>query len=157
MNLRVSYDPAPRVDVLDITAETRPWSGIYPEAKWDLVVKVGENHNRDVIGLLIIGASWFVGPYFRPNQESSPNAGDEQFTDYDRATDTLTWGITTAAPELVSHTGDLTVYWQPDHEDADYFPIIGVSLLNAAKHLAPFFARVEPPAGAEGKDDEPAG
>ena len=149
MNLRVSYDPDPKVDVLDITAEARPWSGIYPEAEWDLVVKVGENHNQDVIGLLIIGASWFVGPYFRPSQESSPKAGNEQFTSYNPATDTLTWGVTTASPELVSHTGDLTVYWQPDPEDADYFPIIGVSLLNAAQHLAPYFELVKPAAGGE--------
>ena len=42
MNLAVSYDPAPRVDVLNITAEERYWSGTYPEPEWDLVVKVGE-------------------------------------------------------------------------------------------------------------------
>lgn len=144
MNLAVSYDPAPRVDVLNITAEERYWSGTYPEAEWDLVVKVGENHNRDVVGLLIIGASGFVAPYFRCRQESSPIAGKEGFTSYDPATDTLTWGATTAAPDLVSQSGDLTVYWQPDPEDAaDFDDPIGVSLRNAAQHLAPYFERVE--------------
>ena len=146
MNLRVSYDPAPRVDVLNITTEKRYWSGTYPEAEWDLVVKVGENHNRDVVGILIIGASGLVAPYFRRRQESSPIAGKEGFTSYDPATDTLTWGAATAAPGLVSQAGDLTVYWQPDPEDADDFDPIGVSLRNAAKHLAPYFERAEPAA-----------
>ena len=41
----------------------------------------------------------------------------------------------------------LVGYWQSDPEDADYIPLIGVSLLNAAQHLAPFFARAELPAG----------
>ena len=146
MNLRVSYDPAPRVDVLNITAEERYWSGTYPEAEWNLVVKVGENHNRDVVGLLIIGASGFVAPYFRCRQESSPIASKEGFTSYDPATDTLTWGATTDAPGMVSQAGDLTAYWRPDPEDETFFEAIGLSLRNAAQHLSPYFERVEPPA-----------
>ena len=149
MNLRVGYDPAPQVDVLDITAERRYWAGTYPDAAWDLVVKVGERHGQDVIGLLIIGASGFVAPYFRASQESSTIAGNPELTRYDPAADTLTWGVTTDAPGMVSHTGDITVYWQPDPDDAADFDPIGVALRNAAQHLAPYFERVEPAAGGK--------
>ena len=147
-NLTVSYDPAPNVDVLDLTAERRYWAGTYPDAAWDLVVKVGERHRQDVIGLLIIGASGFVAPYFRAGQESRPLTGDAEFTRYNPATDTLTWGVTTDAPGMVAHTGDLTVYWRPDPEDAADFDPIGVALRNATKHLAPHFVPVEPPPAA---------
>ena len=150
VNLRVGYDPAPQVDVLDITAERRYWAGTYPDAAWDLVVKVGERHSQDVIGLLIIGASGFVAPYFRVAGEKEPRwAGRDEFTRYDPAMDTLTWGDTTDAPGMVSYTGDITVYWQPDPEDAADFDTIGVALRNATQHLAPYFVLVEP--AAEGK------
>ncbi len=144
VNLRVGYDPAPQVDVLDITAERRYWAGTYPDAAWDLVVKVGENHSQDVIGLLFIGASGFVAPYFRVAGEKEPRwAGRDEFTRYDPAMDTLTWGDTTDAPGMVSHAGDITVYWQPDPDDAADFDPIGVALRNAAQHLAPHFEPVE--------------
>ena len=100
-----------------------------------------------MVGILIIYASYKVAPYFRVAGEKELRwAGKDGFLRYDPATDTLTWGAATATPDLVSPAGDLTVYWQPDPEDAADFDPIGVSLRNAAQHLAPFFERVEPAA-----------
>ena len=148
MNLTVSYDPDPDVDVLNITIAQRPWGGWSLKSNSNFIVKVGEENAQDVVGILIIYASYKVAPYFRVAEEKELRwAGRDGFVRYDPATDTLTWGAATAAPGMVSQAGDLTVYWQPDPEDAADFDPIGVSLLNAAKHLAPYFERVEPPAG----------
>lgn len=147
MNLRVSYDPDPDGDVLNITIAQRPWSGWSLESNSNFIVKVGEENAQDVVGILIIYASYKVAPYFRVAGEKELRwAGKDGFVRYDPATDTLTWGTATDVPGMVSQVADLTIYWQPDPEDADDFDPIGVSLRNAAQHLAPFFERVEPPA-----------
>ena len=154
MKLTVSYDPDPEVDVLNITLEQRPWGGWGLESNSNFVVKVGEKGDQDVIGILVIFTSYKVAPYFRVAGETNPRqAGGGQFASYDRTTDTLTWGVTTDAPDMVSHTGDLTVYWRPDQDYPDKFNNpIGVSLRNAAQHLAPHFELVEiPAAGGEGQ------
>ena len=147
VNLRVGYDPDPQVDVLVITAERRYWEGRELGANSNIIVEVGEQHAQDVVGILMIFASYKVAPYFRVAGEKEPLwAGRDEFTRYDPATDTLTWGDTTDAPGMVSHAGDIIVYWQPDPDDDADFDPIGVSLRNAAKHLAPFFEPVELPA-----------
>ena len=103
--------------------------------------------SRDVVGVEMIFAASYLAPYFRLRREKAPpRVGNPELTRYDPATDILTWGVTTDAPDMVSHTGDITVYWQPDPKYAGFFTAIGLSLRNATKHLAPHFERVEPPA-----------
>lgn len=148
MNLQVGYDPDPEVDALNIAIDRRPWVGWGLKSNSNIIVEVGEQHAQDVIGILMIFASYKVAPYFRVAGEKEPRWTERDgFVRYDPATDTLTWGITTDAPGMVSHTGDITVYWQPDPDDAADFDPIGVTLRNATKHLAPHFERVEPAAG----------
>ena len=150
MPLTVSHDPDPQVDVLNITIEYRAWEGVYPEEADDLVVKIGENHNRDVVGILIIGASGFVAPYFRVKDDDGPvktRLGD--FTRYDPESDTLTWGVVHDAADRITKADPVVVYWGfPEPEDGDEWPppVLGVALLNAAKHLAPHFVRADPAA-----------
>ena len=151
MPLAIDYDPDPQVDVLRITTEQRAWVGWHQEAESDLVVKIGENHNRDVVGLLIIGASGFVAPYFRVKDADGPvktRLGD--FTRYDPETDTLTWGVVHDAADRITQADPVVVYWGfPEPEDGDEWPppVLGVALLNAAKNLAPWFVLAEPAAG----------
>ena len=147
MTLTFRYDSA--ADILAIITgrpsnDTTPIEG--PELGFIAIDSAGADR-RDVVGVEMIFAASYLAPYFRLSRENAPpRAGNPELTRYDPATDTLTWGVTTAVPELVSHTGDLTVYWQPDPDDAADFVPIGVALRNAAKHLAPHFERVEPPA-----------
>ena len=145
MNLTVSYDPDPEVDVLNIVIARRNWGGWSLASNSNIIVEVGEQHAQDVVGILMIFASYKVGPYFRVVGEMEPRwTGRDEFTRYDPATDTLTWGVTTDAPGMVSYTGDITVYWRPAEPNREWITPIGVSLLNAEQHLAPFFERVEP-------------
>ena len=150
MNLRVSYDP--ESDVLHISAGQKS-DGATPmeEPELDLIaIEAAGEDNRNLVGVIMIFASSYVAPYFRSRRENAPpRVGNPEITAYDRATDTLTWGITTAAPDMVSQAGDLIAYWRPDPEDETFFEAIGLSLLNASKHLAPFFARAELPVGGE--------
>ena len=147
MNLTVSYDPDPEVDVLNIVIARRNWGGWSLASNSNFIVEVGEQHAQDVVGILMIFASYKVGPYFRVAGEREPRwMGRDEFTRYDPATDTLTWGVTTDAPGMVSYTGDITVYWRPPEPNREWITPIGVSLLNAAQHLAPYFERVEPAA-----------
>ena len=149
MPLAIDYDP--EVDVLRITTEQRPWVGWHLEDDMNLVVKVGENHDRDVIGLLLIGGSGYTEPYFRVKDSPEPVwAGRGAATRYDPEADTLTWGISHDDPERITQAYPVVVYWGfPELEDDDDVPLIpalGAALLNAAKHLSPWFVPVEPPA-----------
>ena len=51
---------------------------------------------------------------------------------------------------MVSQVGDLTAYWRPDpyftEREEPLFDPIGLSLRNAAKHLAPWFVLTDPAA-----------
>ena len=62
MTLRVTYDPDPQGDVMSITTEYVAWEGVYPDAASDLVVKLREDSQGEVVGLLIIGASGYLAP-----------------------------------------------------------------------------------------------
>ena len=147
MNLTFRYDS--EADILAIITErqsddTTPLEG--PELGFIAIDSSGDD-SRDVVGVEMIFAASYVAPYFRSRRENAPpRAGNPEHTSYDPATDTLTWGIATAAPGMVSQAGDLIAYWQPDPEDETFFEAIGLSLRNAAKHLAPYFKLVEPPA-----------
>ena len=148
MHLTFRYDS--EADILAIITErqsddTTPLEG--PELGFIAIDSAGED-SRDVVGVEIIFASSYVAPYFRSRQENTPpRVGNPEHTSYDPATDILTWGDTTAAPDLVSQVGDLIVYWRPDPKYDGFFAAIGLSLRNAAKHLVPYFERVELPAG----------
>ena len=150
MELRVTYDPDPEVDVLSITTEYVAWEGVYPDAASDLVVKLREDTQREVVGLLIIGASGYFAPHFRVNVAAFPvRIGDGEFTRYDPEADTLTWGVVHADAARITQADPVVVYWGfPEPEDDDdipLIPVLGVALLNAAKHLSPHFVLAEPP------------
>ena len=148
MNLTFRYDS--EADILAIITErqsddTTPLEG--PELGFIAIDSAGED-SRDVVGVEMIFAASYVAPYFRSRQENAPpRVGNPEHTSYDPATDTLTWGIVTEVPGMVSQAGDLIAYWRPDSKYDGFFAAIGLSLRNAAKNLAPFFEQVEPPAG----------
>ena len=148
MKLRISYDPDPEVDVLNIALARRRWVGRSLAANSNFVVQVGENGPQDVVGLLILYASYKVAPHFRGAGETGCRwAGDDQFVRYNPAADILTWGVAHDHPELISPaTGDIAVYWQEDDLNPQGIIPVGAALRNAAKHLSPWFEPVEPPA-----------
>ncbi len=148
MTLTFRYDP--ESDVLHISAGL-PSDGATPmeEPELDLIaIHSAGDDNRNLVGVELIFASSYVAPYFRSRRENAPpRVGNPELTRYDPATDTLTWGVTTDAPGMVSHADDLIAYWQPDPEDETFFAAIGLSLRNATQHLAPYFEPVEPAGG----------
>ena len=151
MNLTFRYDPA--ADVLDITSGRNVVAAtpLAAATLGDIAVETGSDDSRDTVGLIMLGASGYVAPYFQLRRAGAPfKAGDPEHIRYDRETDTLTWGNITDDPEMVSQVGDLVAYWRPDPyflaRDEPLFDPIGLSLRNAAKHLAPWFALAEPAA-----------
>ena len=150
MPLTVSHDPARDVDVLNITTEYVSWEGVYPDEASDLVVKLREDSQREVVGLLIIGASGYLAPHFRVNVADFPvRTGDGEFTRYDGEADTLTWGVVHDDAARITHADPVVVYWgfpDPEDDDVSPIPVLGVALQNAAKHLYPWFVLAEPPA-----------
>ena len=147
MTLRVSYDA--KFDILYVSAGAPCCDGASIENMFEVVVEIKTKDGYDVAGLIIQGASHCLYPPFVPIQGKPPAlAGDNPLSRYDPDTDTFTLGFTAEAPELITQDNPYLVgYWQRDPEDADYFPLIGVSILNASKHLAPWFVRAELPAG----------
>ena len=148
MKLRVSYDPDPEVDVLNIALARRRWVGRSLAANSNFVVQVGENGPQDVVGLLILYAAYKVAPHFRVAGETGYRwVGDDQFVHYNPAADILTWGVVHDHPELISPAaGDIAVYWQRDDQNPQRIIPVGVTLRNAARHLFPHFVPVEPAA-----------
>ena len=146
MTLRVSYDP--KFDILYVSAGAPCYDGASIADMFEVVAEIKTRDGYDVAGLIIQGAADYLYPAFVPNQGKPPApGGDNPLSRYDPDTDTLTLGFTAEAPELITQDNPyLVAYWQRDSEDADYFPLIGVSILNASKHLAPHFVPVEPPA-----------
>ena len=145
MTLSVSYDP--KFDILYVSAGAPCCDGASIENMFDVVAEIKTRDGYDVAGLIIQGAADYLYPPFVPSQGDPPAAaGDNPLSRYDPDTDTLTLGFTTDNPEMITQDNPhLVAYWQRDPEDADYFPPIGVSILNASKHLAPHFVPVEPP------------
>ena len=148
MNLTVRYDS--ESDVLHISSG-RPSDGATPmeEPELDLIaIYSAGDDNRNLVGVEMIFAASYLAPYFRLRRENAPpRAGNPELTRYDPATDALIWGVTTDAPGMVSQVDDLIAYWQPDPGDETFFEAIGLSLRNAAQHLAPYFERVESAGG----------
>ena len=146
MTLRVSYDL--KFDILYVSAGAPCYDGASIADMFDVVAEIKTKDGYDVAGLIIQGAADYLYPSFVPSQgKPSAAAGDSPLSHYDPDTDTFTLGFTAEAPELITQDNPYLVgYWQRDPEDADCFPLIGVSILNASKHFAPWFEPVEPPA-----------
>ena len=148
MQLRVSHDQ--EVDVLYLRACQGAPDGttLDDPALSGIAALIGTFEGYDIVGLIIQGAAHCLYPPFVLNHGNPPAAGGgSRLCRYDADTDTLTLGFTAADPELITQDNAYLVgYWQRDPEDADYFPLIGVSLLNASKHLASYFVPVEPAA-----------
>ena len=146
MQLRVSYDP--EFDILYVNTGETCYDGASIEDLDEVVAEIKTKGGYAVAGLIIQGAAHCLYPPFVLNRGNPPAAGGgSRLCRYDADTDTLTLGFTAAAPEMITQDNAYLVgYWQRDPEDADYFPLIGVSLLDASKHLAPYFVPVEPAA-----------
>ena len=148
MTLLVSYDQ--EVDILYLrTGQYAPdGTTLDDPALFGVAALIGTTDGYDIVGLIIQGAAGSLSRWFVPGQgEPSAPVVDSPLSRYDPDTDTLTLGFTAAEPELITQDNPyLVAYWQRDPEDADYFPLIGVSILNASKHLAPRFVPVELPA-----------
>ncbi len=150
MNLTVSYDP--ECDILDLDTGERCFDGaslLAPEVS-GIVALIKTDDGYDVAGLIIMGAAASLSPHFARKETGQPvPLAEPPIAAYDPATDTLTLGYTTADPALITQDNPyLIAYWQPDpaYPDECNDPI-GVSILNAAQHLAPYFVPVEPPGG----------
>ncbi len=148
MNLLVSYDH--EFDVLYVNTGERYSDGASITDLFDVAAEIKTKGGYDLAGLIIMGAADYLSPWFTPVHRESPAVvAGSPLSRYDPATDTLNFGFTTDDPGMITQDNDYLIgYWQPDPEDADYFPLIGVALLNATQHLAPFFKRVEPPASS---------
>ena len=147
MQLRVSYDP--EFDILYVNTGEQRYDGASIEGLDEVVAEIKTKGGYAVAGLIIQGAAHCLYPPFvlRPGEPPAAGGGS-RLSRYDSDTDTLTLGFTATEPEMITQDNAYLVgYWQRDPADADYFPLIGVSLLNAAKHLAPYFVPVESAAG----------
>ena len=148
MKLRVSYDQ--EVDILYLrTGQDAPdGTTLEDPALFGVAALMGTADGYDIVGLIIPAAAGALSRWFVPGQGEPPGpVVDSPLSRYDPDTDTLTLGFTATDPELITQDNPYLVgYWQRDPEDADYFPLIGVSILNASKHLAPHFVPAEPAA-----------
>lgn len=147
MQLRVSYDP--EFDILYVNTGEMCYDGASIEDLDEVVAEIKTRGGYAVAGLIIQGATHCLYPPFVLIPGEPPAAGGgSRLSRYDPDTDTLTLGFTADDPEMITQDNAYLVgYWQRDPADADYFPLIGVSLLDASKHLAPYFVRVGPADG----------
>ena len=141
MTLKVDYYP--QDDILRISTGQKAMDGA---TLWDAVnveVDIGTYGGHDIVGFSIFSASASVCPYFVPahakqsHQIGKGNPG----ASYDEETDTLTLGVSASNPSYRTADGACIIgHWKPDEEDGNaYWDIIGVSLKEASKHLAPHF------------------
>ena len=154
MTLRVSYDQEFNILDLDTGERCSDGASLLAPALSGIAVRIKTDGGHDVAGLIVMGASACLSPHFARKETGQPfPLVDPPISDYDRETDTLTLGFTADNPAMITQDNDyLIAYWQPDPNDAeDFLDPIGVSLLNASQHLAPFFVRVEPADGGEGQ------
>ena len=141
MTLKVDYYP--QDDILRVSTGEKAMDGA---TLWDAVnveVDIGTYGGHDIVGFSILSASASVGPYIVPAHtkqlhqiyEGSPSVS------YDEKTDMLTLGVSAGNPSY--RTADdvyIVGHWKPDEADCNaYWDIIGVSLKEASKNLAPHF------------------
>ena len=141
MKLQVDYFP--QDDILRISAGQKAMDGATLRDAVNVEVDLGTYGGHDIVGFSILSASASVCPYFVPAgvkqlqqiREGNPEA------DYDEATDTLTLGGAVSNPSYRTADADYIIgHWQPDKADGNsYWDIIGVSLKEASRHLAPHF------------------
>ena len=152
MTLRVSYDQEFNILDLDTGERCSDGASLLAPALSGIAVLIKTDGGHDVAGLIVMGASACLSPHFARKETGQPfPLVEPPISTYDPETDTLTLGFTTDDPALITQDNDyLIAYWQqnPDYPD-DFNDPIGVSLLNASKHLSPFFALVEPADGGE--------
>ena len=141
MTLKVDYYP--QDDILRISTGRKAMDGA---TLWDAVnveVDIGTCGGHDVVGFSILSASASVYPYFVPEHTKQPRqvCKGGPGVGYDAETDTLTLGVPVSNPSHRTANGVYIIgHWKPDEADHDaYWDIIGVSLKEASKHLAPHF------------------
>ena len=142
MSLKVHYDH--EADIVTIRTGRMPSAGSSLEDTMHIVVETGCNGDRDVVGLVIMGASSYLAPHFIPCQRK------HQLSHYDKKSDTLTLGTVTDSQAMISPGEEgMVVHWKRDKVDENGFEPIGVTLQNASKLLIPFFESiVTSPCGA---------
>ena len=141
MTLKVDYYPDD--DILRISTGQKAMDGA---TLWDAVnveVDIGTDGGHDIVGFSILSASASVCPYFAlAHTRWLHQAGKgNPVASYDKETDTLTLGVSASDPSHRTADGGCIVgHWKPGEADGeDYWDIIGVSLKEASKHLAPHF------------------
>ena len=121
----VNYDP--EFDIIDFSVRGRADSSslLYDD---DVVANLGAEDGRDVVGVLLLCASSYL-PLGKRG--------------YDAKTDTLTMGVTTDDPKLISECGEFVGYWDAESAEEGELQIpIGVALKRASVHLAEVSARI---------------
>ena len=143
MALKVTYDG--EVDTMHISTGLSKKVGDEVEPCSNVIVHYGSDDGFDIAALEILSVSDKLAPYFLPQNRKEgsdpvqPNSG----ASYDDETDTLTWGTAAADPDMIArHEDSIVVYLQWDLS-IQYLVPVGVSLLGASKHLAPFFRLAE--------------
>lgn len=141
MTLKVDYYQED--DILRISTGHKAMDGT---TLWDAVnveVDIGTDGGRDIVGFSILSASSSVCPYFVPAHTKRLHrvVKGNPLASYDEETDTLTLGVSASDPShQTADRGSIIGHWKPDEADSeDYWDIIGVSLKEASKHLAPHF------------------
>ena len=141
MTLKVDYYP--QDDILRISTGQKALDGA---TLWDAVnveVDIGTCGGHDIVGFSILSASASVCPYFVPahTKQSQQIGKGNPGASYDEETDTLTLGASVSNPSYKTADGAFIIgHWKPDEADGKaYWDIIGVSLKEASRHLAPHF------------------
>lgn len=141
MALQVRYFP--QNDILRVSTGQKAMDGA---TLWDAVnveVDIGTSGGHDIVGFSVLSASASVSPYFAPAHVKGLHRAGESHSNvsYDAETDTLTLGVSVANPSCRTEESDYIVgHWKPDDTDSSAFwDIVGVSLKEASKHLAPHF------------------
>ena len=143
MELTVRYDD--EVDVLEINIGQPPVISASLEEEMNVAVKLGTEDGHDIVGVLLIHATSFLSPHFAPKGDAIHTAKGQwkhPISHYDRKSDRLDLGCTDTPPDFTtSANGQLFAYWEPDELEPDGVPwkIVGISIQDASRHLAPFF------------------
>ena len=141
MNLRVEYYP--QYDILRVSTGQNATDGA---TLWDAVnveVDIGTSGGHDIVGFSVLHASASVSPYFVPaDVKGLHHSGKSNpAVSYDDETDTLTLGNSVSNPlHRTAETPHIIGHWKSDKADKDaYWDIVGISLKEASRHLAPYF------------------
>lgn len=141
MALKVDYFPED--DILRVSTGQEALDGATLLADVGVEVDLGTYGGHDIVGFSVISACAYVGAYFSPAKiKKSQRTGKvNPCVSYDEETDTLTLGDPANNPLFrTSDGGGIVGHWKPDEaDDSGYWDLIGVSLKEASRHLAPHF------------------